>query len=88
MGMAADQLGGDRLDDVAEIEQARLLRHPGVEDDLQQEVAEFVAQIFGVAALDRVGDFVGLFEREGGDRGEGLLEVPRAAGSRDRAAPP
>ena len=45
--MAADKLGGDRLDHAAEIEHARLFRHPRVKDDLQQQVAEFLAQILG-----------------------------------------
>src|ERR1700722_10951637 len=80
MGMPTDQLGGDRLDHVAEFEAALVSRHTGVEDDLQQEIAEFVAQICEIAALDRVGDFIGFLEREGDDRGEGLFEVPRTAG--------
>ena len=50
-----------------------------MENDLEQEVAELVAQILGVAALDRIGDLVGLLDRIGGDGGEALLEVPRAA---------
>ena len=81
MRMAADQLRGDGLDHVAEIEGALLLRHAGVEDDLQQEVAELLAQVGEVAARDGVGDLVGLFERVGRDGREVLLEVPRAAGA-------
>jgi hypothetical protein len=50
-----------------------------VKDDLQQEVGEFVTQIFGCAALDRVDDLVGLLNGEWRDRVEGLLDVPRAA---------
>ena len=80
--VAADEFGGDRLDDAAEIEQSRLLGHAGVEDDLQQKVAEFLAKVLGLAALDRVGDLVGFLDRIGGDRGEGLLDVPGTAGLR------
>src|ERR1700678_871110 len=80
MRVSAQELGGDGLDDAAEIKQARLFRHARVKDDLQQEVAKLLAQIFGPCALDRVGHFVGLFDGERGDRGEGLLDVPRAAG--------
>ena len=79
--MAADELGGDRLHHAAEIEQARLFRHARMKDDLQQQVAELLAQIFRRAALDCVGDLVGLFDREGGDGGEGLLDVPGTAGN-------
>src|SRR5271170_2641841 len=80
MGMPTDQLGGDRFDHVAEFEAALLFRDTGVEDDLQQEIAEFVAQIREIAALDGVGDFIGFLECEGDDRGEGLFKVPRTAG--------
>src|SRR5580698_762453 len=80
--MMANELGGDRLDDAAKIKEASLLRHAGVKDDLQQEVAQFLAQIFGRPALDRVGDFVGFFKGERHDRGERLLDVPRAPANR------
>ena len=72
---------GDRLDHVAEIERALLLRHAGVEHDLEQEVAQFVAQVGEVAAGDGVGHLVGFFERVGRDGREILLQVPRAAGA-------
>ena len=78
--MPTDQLGGDRLDHAAEVEASLLFGHTGVEDDLQQEIAEFVAQIREIAALHRIGDFVGFLEREGHDRGERLFEVPGTAG--------
>jgi len=77
--MTANELGGDGLDDTAEIKQARLFRHAGVKDNLQQEVAKLVAQIFGCPTLDRVGDLISLFKSERRDGGEGLLDIPRAA---------
>ena len=67
---------GDRLDHVAEIEGALLLGHAGVEDDLQQQIAEFVLQVVEIAARDGVGHLVGFLERVGRDRREVLLEVP------------
>ena len=48
-------------------------------DDLQKEIAEFVAQIRHVLALDRVGDFVRFFDRVGSNAGECLLYVPGAS---------
>jgi len=78
--MPTDQLGGDRLDHAAEVEPSFLFGHTGVEDDLQQEIAEFVAQIPEVAALHSIGDLIGFLERERDDRGEGLFKVPRTAG--------
>ena len=88
MRMAADHLVGDRLDDVAESEFAGLLRHLRVIDDLQQQVAELLAQIVQVAARDRVGDLVGFLDRVGRDGRKVLLDVPGAAGLRRRAARP
>ena len=86
--MAADQLGRDALDDVAEIERAGLLGHPGVEHDLEQQVAELVLEVEKIAARDRVGDLIGFLDRVGRDGREILLEVPRAARCPACAAPP
>ncbi len=82
MRMPADHLAGDRLDHVAEGKGILFLGHPGVIGDLQQQVAEFLAQIVEIAARNRVGDLIGLLDRVGRDRCEILLEVPRAAGHR------
>ena len=57
-----------------------LLGHPGVVDDLQQQVAELVAQIVEIAARDRVGHLVGFLDRIGRDGREILLDVPGTAG--------
>ena len=65
-----------------EIKCAGFLGHARVEDNLQQEVAEFVAQIVQVVAFDRVRDLVGLFDRVGFDRHEVLFHVPRTTGFR------
>ena len=80
MRMPADQLGGDRLDHVAEIERALLLRHTGVEDDLQQQIAKFVLKVGKIVARNGIRDLVGFFERIGCDGREVLLQIPRAAG--------
>src|ERR1700761_7259086 len=81
VGMTPDHLLRDRLDHVAEGEYALFLGHAGVEHDLQQEVAEFVAEIAEIIARDRVGDLIGLLDGVGRDARKILLEVPRAAGA-------
>ncbi len=63
---------------IGEVEQAPLGRHLRVERHLQQQVAQLVAQLGPIAAIDRIGHFVSLFDRVGRDRGEILLHVPRA----------
>ena len=88
MRMPADHLARDGLDHVAERERVLLLRHAGVIDHLQQEIAEFVVEIVEIAARDGVGDLIGFLDGVGRDRRKILLEVPRAAGARACAAPP
>ena len=58
-----------------------------MERDLEQEIAQLIAERRKVSALDRVGDFVGLLDRVRRDGPEILLKVPGAArsGSRSRA---
>ena len=77
-----------RLDHTAEIERALLLRHAGVEHDLEQEVAQFLAQVGEIAAGDGVGHLVGLFERVGRDGRESPAPGPTGSRCRASAAPP
>src|SRR5262249_48333792 len=76
--MTPDQLGGQRLNDIAEIESAFLLRHAGVKNHLQEQVAQFVLQARQIVARDSVGNLIGLLKRIGSYRPEILLQVPRA----------
>jgi len=80
--MAALQLVGDGVGHVVEGEQPLFLGHAGVENRLEQQVAQFGLQFVHVAPLDGVGDFIGLLDRIGGDGGEGLLHVPWASADR------
>ena len=67
---------------------ASLARHLGMEDDLEQKVADLVLERGHVGFADRLGDLVGLLDGVGGDRGKILLAVPRTSqprsGSRSR----
>jgi hypothetical protein len=80
--VAAGHLGADRVGHVGEVEQAAFLRHLRVEHHLQQQVAQLVAQIGPVAAVDRVGHLVGFLEGVRRDAVEILPHVPRAAALR------
>ena len=79
MRMAADHLARDRLNHVAEGKGVLLFRHAGVIDDLQQEVAQFLAEVIEIAARDRVGYLIGLLDGVGRNGRKILLEVPRTA---------
>jgi hypothetical protein len=88
MRMAAYKLRRDALDHTPEVKQSRFLRHARVEDDLQQEIAQLVAQVVRFAPLNRIGDLVGLLNREGRDRCECLFQVPGTNRLPDREAQP
>ena len=50
-----------------------------MEHHLEQEIAQFIAKLAHVAALDCVGHFIGFFDRIRRDGREVLFKVPRAA---------
>ena len=79
VGMAAHDLARDRGLDVGQVEDARLGRELGVEDDLEEQVAELLGERRRRPALERVVDLVGLLEEVLAERRVGLLAVPRAA---------
>ena len=80
--MTTDHLVSDGLNHIAKIERLELLGHASVEDNLQQQIAEFLAQIVDVVALDGVDDFKRFLKRVGRDGFEILLQIPGAAGDR------
>ena len=79
VGMAPLHLIGDGGGDRVEVELAPLARHLGVEDDLEQQIAELVLQRLGIVLGDGIGDLVGLLDGVGRDGLEALLPVPRAS---------
>ena len=82
MRVPADHLVGDVLSHLGETEAAFLLRHAGVVDHLEQQIAELVGKGGEVAAQNGVGHFVGFLDRVGGDGGKILLDIPRTASNR------
>ena len=79
MRVAADDLRGERGLDVGQVEDSVLGGELGVEDDLEQQVAELLGQLRRRPGLERVVDLVGLLEQVLAQRRVGLLAVPRAA---------
>ena len=78
--MPTDQLGRNRLDHIAEIERVLLLRHAGMEHDLQQQIAEFFFQVAEIVARNRIGNLIRFLDRVRRDGREILLQIPGAAG--------
>jgi hypothetical protein len=70
------ELVGDRGGHGFEVEQPALLGDAGLKDDLEQHVAEFVADGVDVGARDGVRELVRFLDRVRRDRGPVLLPVP------------
>ena len=76
--MAVDELGGKTIENVVDGKRRLLLGHFRIEQNLQEEVAEFARKFGPVAIVDRLENFVGFFKRIRLDRVEGLFLVPGA----------
>src|SRR6185503_7851181 len=79
VGMAPRHLLGDAARDVANREFAALREDPGEKDDLEQEIAELLAQGRGLAVVDRVDDLMRLLEQVAAQVLGCLLPVPGTA---------
>ncbi|MNS52629.1 hypothetical protein D3C71_1295580 [compost metagenome] len=79
MRMATLQFVANGSANIIEIKAPLFLRHLRIKDHLEQQIAQFTAQIVKIFARDGVQYFVGLFEGVRCDGGEGLLFVPRTA---------
>ena len=77
--VAAHHFEVDTFDDVANVELAGGAGQLGVKDDLEEQVAELLGKFRGVGGVERVEDFVGLFEQVGAQSFVSLLAVPGAA---------
>ena len=79
VGVAADDLRGQRGLDVGQVEHVGLRRELGVEDDLEQQVAELPRQIGRRTGLQGVVDLVRLLEQVLAQALVRLLAIPRTA---------
>ena len=77
--MAADQLAIEACDHIRDGEVARLARHLGIEEHLQQEIAQFLAKVGPIPPLDGVEDLIALLEGIFPYGVEALLAIPGAA---------
>ncbi len=82
MRVAVDHFVRDGAHDGLEGEMPGFGADLGEIDGLQQQIAQFALEFVPGLTLDGVGDFVGFFDCVGGDGGEGLFDVPGAAGFR------
>ena len=74
--MPANHLVRERVDHVGDGKLAAFGGQLRVEDDLEEQVAELLAQLRVVAAFDRVDDFVGLLDQIAHERLRGSVRGP------------
>jgi len=79
MGMAANHLVVDFADNIENGEAALFGSDLRVEEDLEEEIAEFFGEFAVVVGIESVKDFVGLFDEISAEGGVGLLAVPGTA---------
>ncbi len=75
-----DELGDEAAGDVVDVERrlGALLGDPGVEEDLEEDVAELLGEVVAVAVLDGLEHLVRLLDEVGRQGVVRLLGVPRA----------
>ena len=83
--VTAHEFVGDSACDIVERVASGFLGEFAVKDHLQEQVAEFLHEVFVVLALDGVDRFVGLFDQIRNDRLVSLFRIPRAATGRAQA---
>lgn len=82
MRVAANQFFIDEVEGVTDFKAlvfGQVFGHFGIEDGLEDEVAQFFTEVGEVFAVNGVEDFVGLFESVFFDGFEGLFAIPGAA---------
>jgi len=77
--MPGDQFLTDRIDDITHVKLAPVLRDLCLKDDLQEEVAQLLPYLGGVAFIEGLEELIGLFEEIGLERVPRLHPVPRTA---------
>ena len=74
--MPAHQLLVDGIERIADGKPLFLRGHLRVEDGLQQEIAQLIPEVIPVATIDRIQNFVGLFQSVLANGVEVLLAIP------------
>ncbi len=85
MGMAPDQLLANLSGDGVESKGSPLARHLGMHGDMQQQIAQFFAQVCVVRIIDGIDQLVGFLEQRATNALVSLLDVPRTAIRRAQA---
>ena len=79
MGVAEDELFADAVGHVVQVKAACILLQGGVEDHLEQYVAQLLFQVGGALLVDGLGHLIGLLQQTAPQGGMGLHSIPRTA---------
>ena len=79
MGVPADHLSVNPAANLVGIEGSLFLRDPGLKNHLEKKVAEFLAQIVRIVAVDCIEYLVSFLDQHRHQGLRRLLEVPRTA---------
>ena len=78
VGVPIDQFVAKHVAHVGNVKVARFGADLRIEDDVQQQVAQFLGNVVHVVRQDGVGQFISFFDGIGAEGIEGLLAVPGA----------
>ena len=79
MRVTTDHFFTDCRSDLLERESPSLRPHLGVHHNMEQQVAEFLAQVGIIRAFDGIDDLVAFLDEQRPEGGVRLLAIPRAA---------
>ncbi len=78
MGVAPDQFGGDAVENVFHGEFPCLLGNRGLEENMKEEIAELGLEVVEAAAVERIDNFIRLFDEAVPQGAVRLFAVPGA----------
>ena len=78
MGMAVDELITERVGDIGDIIESLLLTDPAIEDDMQEDIPEFLLDLLGPSPEEGIGELIDLLYGICTKALVGLLPIPRA----------
>ena len=81
MGMAVDELITERMGDISDVIEPLLLTYTAVEDDMQEDIPEFLLDLLGLSPEEGIGELIDLLDSVRAKALVGLLLIPRALGT-------
>jgi hypothetical protein len=82
MRVAARHFVANTVDDILQAEASLFRCHLTMKHDLEKQIAQFVLERIHIATLDRIGNFISLFDCVRRDARKILFEIPRASAVR------